>query len=122
MTELDSESAPIQTVLKKTSKRLFHTPNYHPSVSKSFKRFMPRFQLEVAILLVLGAIFSLAFLYLRDSKEGQIKLPEYADDGYGHGEQLDPFDVTKQEDLIDGHPLDAHGFWVKVRSRLEFDA
>lgn len=71
---------------------------------------------------MLGAIFSLAFLYLRDSKEGQIKLPEYADDGYGHGEQLDPFDVTKQEDLIDGHPLDAHGFWVKVRSRLEFDA
>lgn len=73
---------------------------------------MPQYQLEVAILLVASAACSLGVFYLTQPKEGQIKLS--VDDGYEHGTQPDPFDVTKPEDMIDGHTLDEHAFWAKV--------
>lgn len=73
---------------------------------------MPQYQLEVAIFLTVGAACSLAWT-LSQPKDGQIKLPVY-DDGYEHGSQPDPFDVTKPEDMIDGYPLDEQAFWMTV--------
>jgi hypothetical protein len=75
---------------------------------------MPQYQLEVAILLVASAACSLGVFYLTKPKEGQIKLSVDNDDGYERGTQPDPFDVTKPEDMIDGHALDERGFWAKV--------
>lgn len=71
-------------------------------------------QLEISILLVVGAVCSILALYLGRPKEGKLKLPEHVDET--DGEELpDPFDgVTTPEDLVDGDPLDAHSFWVKV--------
>lgn len=74
---------------------------------------MPQYQLEVAILLAVIATCSLAIFALSQPKDGQIKLPIH-DDGYEHGTQPDPFDVTKPEDIIDGYPLDERAFWMTV--------
>ncbi|KII87771.1 hypothetical protein PLICRDRAFT_92667 [Plicaturopsis crispa FD-325 SS-3] len=74
---------------------------------------MPRFQLEVAIALVVCAGISLLLFVLTNAKEGDIKLPVHA-----NGEESlakDPFDVTKPEDTIDGYPIDAEKFWIKMR-------
>lgn len=77
---------------------------------------MPQFQLEVAILLAATAACSLFLFYLRRSKDGQIKLPVHAEDdgGYQPAPAVDPFDVLKPEDLVDGSPIDEEKFWATV--------
>jgi hypothetical protein len=77
---------------------------------------MSQYQLAVAILLAASVVCSLVTFYLTQPKEGKIKLSVEHDDGYERGTQPDPFDVTIPEDMIDGHALDEHGFWVKVRA------
>jgi hypothetical protein len=77
---------------------------------------MPQYQLEVAILLGASVACSVVIFYLTQPKEGQISLSVENDDGYEHGTQSDPFDVTKPEDRMDGYALDEHSFWVKVRA------
>jgi len=76
---------------------------------------MPQYQSEVAVLLAVSVVCSLVIFYLTPSNDGQIKLSVEHDDGYEHGTQPDPFDVTNPEDVIDGHAIDEHDFWVKVR-------
>ena len=73
---------------------------------------MPHYQIEVSILLAISAACSLLTFTVSPSKEGQISLH---DDGYEHGTQPDPFDITKPEDVIDGYPLDEQVFWITVR-------
>ncbi|EJC98304.1 multidrug resistance-associated ABC transporter [Fomitiporia mediterranea MF3/22] len=80
---------------------------------------MPRYQLEVAIVLCCSALLSAAvFALQRRPKEGAIKLPLY-DDGelIGATESDDPFNVTKPEDVIDGYPIREEEFWRKIRIR-----
>lgn len=74
---------------------------------------MSLYQLEVAIFLAVFAVCSLAIFWLTAPTDGQIKLPEYVDED---NTQPDPFDVTKPEDLVDGHPIDERGFYDKVSS------
>jgi hypothetical protein len=69
---------------------------------------MLRFQLEVAIALVIGAFSSLVIRYLTSRKaEGTIQLVEE--------DTHDPFDVTRPEDFVHGYPIDAESFWTSVR-------
>jgi hypothetical protein len=69
---------------------------------------MPRFQLQVAVLSVIGAACSLTVFYLARPEEGKIKLPHTEQD------EFDPFDVTRPEDLVDGYPIDEQAFWFRV--------
>jgi hypothetical protein len=75
---------------------------------------MPQYLQVVSIVLALSAACSIAVFYLTRPKDGQIKLFVEHDDGYDHGNRLDPFDITKPEDVIDGYPLDEDAFWIKV--------
>lgn len=75
---------------------------------------MPQYQLEIAVLLAASVVCSVVIFYLTRPRDGQIKLSVEHDDGYEHGTQPDPFDVSTPEDMIDGYPIDEHAFWVKV--------
>lgn len=75
---------------------------------------MPQYQLEVAVLLAASVVCSVVIFYLTRATDGQIKLAVEHDDGYEHGTQPDPFDVSTPEDMVDGYPIDEHAFWVKV--------
>lgn len=86
---------------------------------------MPAFQFESAVFLAGSGLVSVLVLVLSRPKEGKVKLPtatDAASDDEGEleleGEKADPFDVTKPEDVIDGYPIDADGFWEKVRPHL----
>ena len=70
---------------------------------------MPRFQLPIAIALVVSAVISLLTFYLTRAKDGKIQLP-VVDEQNEH----DAFDVTRPEDLTDGYPIDAENFWIRV--------
>ncbi|KAF8069172.1 multidrug resistance-associated ABC transporter [Lyophyllum atratum] len=86
---------------------------------------MPRFQLEVSIVLVTAALGSAGVFYLNRPREGKIHLPTYADAEELEGElshSHDPFDVTKPEDIVDGYPIDGDAFWAKMRWRKMFMA
>ena len=72
---------------------------------------MPRFQLPIAIALVVSAVISLLTFYLTRTKEGQIQLPTAVVDEQG---ERDVFDVTRPEDITDGYPIDAENFWIRV--------
>lgn len=73
---------------------------------------MLRYQLLVAVFLAAFGVCSLAVFWFTAPTEGQIKLPEYVDDNT----KPDPFDVTKPEDLVDGHPIDERSFYDNVCS------
>jgi len=79
---------------------------------------MPRFQLEVAVALTVGAVSSAGFFYLSRSKEGKITLPTEVN---SEDEIVrDPFDVTTPEDVLEGYPIDEETFWTKASSLLFF--
>ncbi|EGO03880.1 hypothetical protein SERLA73DRAFT_84054 [Serpula lacrymans var. lacrymans S7.3] len=74
---------------------------------------MLQYQLPVAVALASTAVGSfIVFLYLAYPREGKIQLPI-------HGEEteqtIDPFDVTKPEDVIEGYPIDEDAFWIRMR-------
>lgn len=84
---------------------------------------MPSFEFEISVVLVVFAFVSLVALWITREKEGSVKLPTHVGDegvvGGGGDEDayvpvVDPFDVTKPEDLIDGYPIDGEGFWKRV--------
>ena len=79
---------------------------------------MFRFQLEVAIALVTSAFSSLVVRYFTGKKaEGTIQLPIHIEEDQ-HDTLHDPFDVTKPEDVVHGYPIDAEGFWTRVRVHI----
>ena len=80
---------------------------------------MPILHLEIGIFLCVCALLSFATLVRSWNNEGKIKLPLHengqSEDPWNSGEDHDPFDVTKPEDLIDGYPIKEELFWAKVR-------
>ncbi|KAJ7635025.1 multidrug resistance-associated ABC transporter [Roridomyces roridus] len=78
---------------------------------------MPLYQLEIAVALAVSAVGSSVFLYLNRPTEGKIQLPLHTED---NDLQVDPFDVTKPEDITDGYPIDGEAFWAKTRRRKLF--
>jgi hypothetical protein len=75
---------------------------------------MPRFQLPIAVVLIVSTALSFFVFILTRKTEGKIQLPTHANED----EEVlkhDPFDVTKAEDLADGYPIDEQGFWSRVR-------
>ena len=81
---------------------------------------MPRFQLPIAVVLVLSALASIVVFYLTPNDEGKIKLPVHSDEDEERFTN-DPFDVTTPQDVTDGYPVDPEGFWRRV-SGLETSA
>ena len=75
---------------------------------------MRRFQLHVAIALVVAALCSSFIFYLSRPKEGKITLPTRSSSD--EATERDPFDVVTPEDISEGYPIDEHTFWDKVRS------
>ena len=80
------------------------------------KKDMPRYELEVGILLCCCAFLSLVVhAWHNRPKEGAIKLPVYDDGGLTSDAELeDPFNVTKPEDVINGYPIREEMFLLKV--------
>ncbi|KDQ53279.1 hypothetical protein JAAARDRAFT_72568 [Jaapia argillacea MUCL 33604] len=77
---------------------------------------MPRYQLAIAIALAAAALVSLTvFWFYPPQPEGKIQLPIYTDED--RSGEPDPFDVTKPEDVVDGHPIEEQAFWNRVRLR-----
>ena len=70
---------------------------------------MPRYQLSVAIALLVGAACSLGLILFARTREGKIQLPLT-------GEEVDndPFDVFSPEDVVDGYPVEENKFWAQV--------
>lgn len=83
---------------------------------------MPRYQLQIAVVLALSAVGSLLVFYFTRTKEGKIQLPTHVDESEETFYGPDPFDVTKPEDIIDGYPIDADAFWTRVRLKSSLDA
>ncbi|PPQ81930.1 hypothetical protein CVT25_013778 [Psilocybe cyanescens] len=77
---------------------------------------MPHYQLPIAIVLVLSAATSLIVFFLTRTQEGKIQL---SDDDILDNElpQHDAFDVTRPEDILDGHPIEEEQFWRRMRWR-----
>ncbi|TFK86901.1 ATP-binding cassette transporter [Polyporus arcularius HHB13444] len=76
---------------------------------------MAEYQLHVAITLTAGLTTSIAVLCLAGPRKTTTELPTSLD---GTSSLLrDPFDITKPEDFVDGIPIDADGFWRRVRRR-----
>ncbi|KAE9407953.1 ATP-binding cassette transporter [Gymnopus androsaceus JB14] len=73
---------------------------------------MARFQLEIALTLIIFSAASFLLLVLRRQKEGKIQLPSHVTED----EQSlpDPFDVTTPEDYIEGYPIEPVIFWRKA--------
>jgi hypothetical protein len=62
-------------------------------------------------VLVISAFSSLCVQYFTGKNaEGAIQLPLRVDETLH-----DPFDVTRPEDAVHGYPIDAEGFWTRVR-------
>ena len=74
---------------------------------------MPRFQLPIAIVLVISVVTSLITFYFTRTKEGKIQLPTAVDGQNEH----DIFDVLRPEDVTDGYPIDEESFWARVCRR-----
>jgi len=74
---------------------------------------MPRFQLPIAIALVVSVVTSLLTFYLTRNKEGKIQLPIQTD-VVDEQNESEMFDATRPEDM-DGYPIDAERFWRRVR-------
>jgi len=82
------------------------------NILSQFFLAMPRFQLSVAIALVVSIVTSLLTFYFTRNKEGKIQLPGQRD---VVDEQIesDISDATRSEDM-DGYPIDAERFWKRV--------
>jgi len=75
---------------------------------------MPRFQLPIAVILIVSTALSFVVFILTRRTEGKIQLPTHSneeDEALKH----DPFNVTKAEDVVDGYPIDEQAFWSRVR-------
>jgi hypothetical protein len=72
---------------------------------------MPRFQLLIAIALVVSVVTSVLTLYLTRSRKGKIQLPTTVADEQN---ERDVFDVIRPEDITVGYPIDAESFWKRV--------
>ncbi|KAG6812192.1 hypothetical protein H0H92_003997 [Tricholoma furcatifolium] len=83
---------------------------------------MPRFQLEVCVLLAAAALSSAGLFYLNRPREGKVQLPTQGTLEPLQGERVghDPFDVTTPEDVVDGYPIDGDAFWSKMKRRKFF--
>ncbi|KAF8154768.1 multidrug resistance-associated ABC transporter [Crassisporium funariophilum] len=81
---------------------------------------MPRFQLPIAVVLVVSGVLSLVVFYLTRTKEGKIQLPTQASEQEHHGR--DAFNVVRPEDVTDGYPIDGDSFWKQMRWRKAFVA
>ena len=79
---------------------------------------MPRFQLEVGILLCCAALLSaVVYVVQKRPKEGAVKLPIYDDGELNEAAEFDdPFNVTTPGDVIDGYPIREEEFWSNVRT------
>ena len=77
---------------------------------------MPHYQLPIAVALVVSAVTSLLTFYLTRTREGKIQLPAHTAVEDEQNER-DVFDVTRPEDVTDGYPIDAEGFWKRVCRR-----
>ena len=77
---------------------------------------MPRFQLPIAIALVVSAVTSLLAFYLTQPKDGKIQLPTDTAVADEQNER-DIFDITRPEDVTDGYPIEAESFWIRVCRR-----
>ena len=79
---------------------------------------MPRLQLEAGVFLCVCAVISCLKFVLnwRNSKrEGTIVLDAAQDEGLdGLSTSADPFPITKEEDVVDGFPIQEQVFWRKV--------
>ncbi|KAF9459133.1 multidrug resistance-associated ABC transporter [Collybia nuda] len=80
---------------------------------------MPDYQTEVAVALTASAVCSsLVYYFKTRNKEGRIKLPTQTDElGERLHDGIDPFDITKAEDFIDGYEIEGVAFWDKMRWR-----
>ena len=76
---------------------------------------MPRFQLPIAVVLVVSIATSFVVFLLTRTTEGKIQLPTHVSEEDEGTLEHDPFDVTNAEDVVDGYPIDAEGFWSRVR-------
>lgn len=79
---------------------------------------MPLFQFEVAVALAICAIGSLGAFIAQREKPGKIRLPVTHDSSLEY--ELDPFEVTTPEDIIDGYPIEPDAFWKTIRLRKIF--
>ncbi|KIM46655.1 hypothetical protein M413DRAFT_440257 [Hebeloma cylindrosporum] len=80
---------------------------------------MARFQLPIAVALIVSIALSFVVFILTRKTEGEIQLPIHAsedEEAFKH----DPFNVTKAEDVVDGYPIDEEGFWSRMRWRKTF--
>lgn len=77
---------------------------------------MPKYQLPIAIVLIICAVFSAVILRLRNNEEGKIRLPVHLDGEQDGGFERDPFEVTTPADVMDGEPVDEQAFWARVRT------
>jgi len=75
---------------------------------------MPRYQLEIGVTVLVGAVASAATFALYNTKTGKISLREDDDEQPELAGEKDPFDVTEPEDTIDGTPIDEERFWKLV--------
>ena len=71
---------------------------------------MPRFQLLIAISLVVNALISVLTFYFTRNKEGKIRLPAPLAVEQNEHELFDNHDVT----FTDGYPIDEESFWTRV--------
>lgn len=76
---------------------------------------MPRFQLPIAVILIVSTALSFVVFILTRRTEGKIQLPTHANEEDEEVLKHDPFDVIKAEDVADGCPIDEQGFWSRVR-------
>ena len=67
---------------------------------------MPRFQLLIAVSLVVSAIISVLIFYITRTKEGKIRLPAHSAVEQNEHEIFDS--------VTDGYPIDEESFWTRV--------
>lgn len=69
---------------------------------------MPRFQLLIAISLVVSAVISVLIFYLTRIKEGKIRLPAPS------AIEQNEHEVFDNDTVTDGYPIDEESFWTRV--------
>ncbi|KAF9479792.1 multidrug resistance-associated ABC transporter [Pholiota conissans] len=98
----------------------------HPDIEKKdslytfiqFKKDMSRFELAIAVVLVLSSAASFCATFVARKTEGNVQLPVFTEPGV----EYDAFDVADVEDMVDGYPVDTEGFWTRMRWRKIFVA
>lgn len=98
------------------------------SLIKRKNDFMPRFEFEISVVLVICVLVSrVVWWFTMREKEGGVRLPVHIGeeesgsgmltssvDTGGYLSRGDPFDITKLEDIVDGYPIDEDGFWKRA--------